>query len=51
MILTASGRAYKGIDGIYVVPINLLRNKNIGNNLNFCFIYDIINKSLINYLR
>lgn len=26
MILTASGRAYKRIDGIYVVPINLLRN-------------------------
>lgn len=26
MILTASGRAYKRSDGIYVVPINLLKN-------------------------
>ena len=26
MILTAAGKAYKRIDGIYVIPINLLRN-------------------------
>ena len=26
MILTATGKAYKRIDGIYVIPINLLRN-------------------------
>ena len=26
MILTAAGKAYKRIDGIYVIPINLLQN-------------------------
>jgi hypothetical protein len=26
MVLTATGRAYKREDGIFVVPINLLKN-------------------------